>query len=357
MRVTRDDVAKKAGVSNAVVSYVLNNGPRPVAPETRQRVLQAIQELGYRTNQIASSLRAQRTHTLGLIIPDISNPYFSELAKGVEDYAYQNGYSVILGSTNDNALIRTSHVENFSSRKVEGIIFANMEVNSKELDLMLEYHIPVVYISPESDLDPETREKISWISIDLESGGYLAGQHLIERGHRRLACITGGSPKPGSSLWSWQRVNGFLVAIHEAGLDAQVIQSIDHPKEGYQAAIRLLKSEERPTAIFTGNDLLAIGVLRAAADLKLRVPQDLAICGFDDISLTNYVSPRLTTIRIEKYQQGWEAARMILGRLDEIRRKAAKVKTVFRYQTIGMVVVAALFILSTVSDVLFFSGR
>jgi LacI family transcriptional regulator len=324
MKVTRDDVAKKAGVSSAVVSYVLNNGPRPVAPETKQRVIQAIEELGYRTNLIASSLRAKRTHTLGLIIPDISNIYYSELAKGVEDYAYKHGYTVNLGSTNDEDQIRTSHVENFTSRKVEGIIFANMEVNSKELELLNDYNIPAVYIIPESVIDEEMQKKISCISVDLEKGGYMVGKHLLEKGHQKFACVTGGTPQPESNLWSWQRVNGFIKAIQEEGFTVDIIQSIDHPEDGYRAGISILQKENRPSAIFAGNDLLAIGVLRAASDLQINVPSELAICGFDDISLTNYVIPRLTTVRIEKYKQGWEAARMILGRLDEIRRKVPR---------------------------------
>ncbi|MFM8322991.1 MAG: LacI family DNA-binding transcriptional regulator [Chloroflexota bacterium] len=322
MGVTRDDVARKAGVSTAVVSYVLNDGPRPVSPETREKVLRAIDELGYRANFIARSLRAQRTHMLGVIVPDSSNQFYSEVAKGIGDMAYSRHHTLILGSTNGDFERQSLLVENYVSHKVDGLIFITMEVLKEDVDLLEQYSTPAVYVSPEGDLDPSVANRISSITIDSEGGGYAAGRHLVERGHVRLACITGGSPLGQSGLWSWNRVNGFVRAVEEGGGQVQIIQADEYPGEGQQATLKLMAGSDRPTAIFTSNDMLAVGVLRAAADLHLSVPHDLAVCGFDDIGLASYVTPRLTTVRIDKYALGWKAASRLFARLDQLHHPA-----------------------------------
>lgn len=319
MGITRNDVARRAGVSTAVVSYVLNNGPRPVSPETREKVLRAIEELGYRTNYIARSLRSQRTHTLGVIVPDSSNDFYSEVAKGIGDIAFKQGYTLVLGSTNGDEGRQSSFVENFVSRKVDGLIFITMGVYKEDVELLEQYNTPAVYVSPEGDLDPSVTNRICSISIDSEGGGYAAGRHLIDRGHTRLACITGGYALEGGQMWSWNRVNGFVRAVEEGGGQVRIIHAEEHPEDGHQASLRMLAEPERPTAIFTSNDMLAVGVLRAAADLSISVPRDLAVCGFDDILLASYVTPRLTTVRIDKYGLGWRAASSLFQRMEEIQ--------------------------------------
>lgn len=318
MAVTRNDVARKAGVSTAVVSYVLNNGPRPVSAETRDKVLQAIEALGYRTNYIARSLRGQRTHTVGVIVPDASNHFYSEVTKGIADVAFKRDHTIVLGSTNGEEVRQSSFVENFVSRKVDGLIFITMAVTIEDVDLLEQYSTPAVYVSPEGDLDPAVAGRICSIAIDSEGGGYAAGRHLIERGHTRLACITGGEPVAGSSLWSWKRVNGFVRAVEEGGGQVRILSAQEHPEEGHRASLGLLAGPDRPTAIFTSNDMLAVGVLRAAADLKIAVPQDLAVCGFDDIVLASYVTPRLTTVRIDKYELGRRAADVLFQRMEAL---------------------------------------
>ncbi len=313
MAVTRNDVARLAGVSPAVVSFVINNGPRPVSEETRQRVLAAIKELGYRPNTIARSLRLRRSNTIGMIVFDISNVYYSEVAKGVQDLADSYGYTVILANTHGSADAQTACVENLVSRQVEGIIFITLPVVARELEMLETFSIIPVYIDPEGDLEEEIISRIRYISVDSEGGGYHVGRYLLEKGHRNLACITGKRLLAQNTDWRWRRQVGFERALNEADIVSTVIYTGEHSEDGYQAAYDLLKSANRPTAIFTGNDLLAIGVMRAALDLGLKIPSDLAVCGFDDIDMARYTFPRLTTVRIEKYKLGQQAFKMLLA--------------------------------------------
>jgi LacI family transcriptional regulator len=316
-RVTQGDVARKAGVSLPVVSYVVNDGPRPVAAQTRQRVLDAIDDLGYRTNYVARSLRSQRTYTIGLIVPDTTNYFYSAVAKGVEDTTYHNGYSLILCNTDESIKRQSQYIENLVSRQVEGVIYITTTIEAKELVLLNHFNIPSVYIDPEGRIDQQTMQQINFISVDSQGGGCAVATHLLERGHRRMACITGRPKEAPHSDWEWHRQDGFKRVAQEAGCNPDIIWAGQGPDDGYQAALQLLSKEEPPTAIFACNDTLAIGVLRAAHDMGLKVPEDLAVCGFDDIALAQYVTPRLTTVRIRKHALGQKAAELLFNLLNE----------------------------------------
>jgi LacI family transcriptional regulator len=316
-RVTQGDVARKAGVSLPVVSYVVNDGPRPVAPQTRQRVLDAIEDLGYRANQIARSLRSQRTYTIGLIVPDTTNYFYSAVAKGVEDAAYHNGYSLMLCNTNESIQRQSRYIENLVSRQVDGVIYITTTIETKELGILNHFNIPSVYIDPEGRIDQQTMQQINYISVDSEGGGCAVATHLLKRGHRRLACITGSPKEPPHSDWEWHRQDGFKRIVQEAGFAPEIVWAGEGPDDGYHAAQQLLSNGQPPTAIFACNDTIAIGVLRAAHDLGLKVPKDLAVCGFDDIALASYVTPRLTTVRIRKHALGQRAAELIFNLLEK----------------------------------------
>ena len=316
-RITQGDVARKAGVSLPVVSYVINDGPRPVAAKTRQRVLDAIDDLGYRANHVARSLRSQRTFTIGLILPDSTNYFYGAVAKGIEDAAYQNGYSIILCNTNESIQRQSRYIENLVSRQVDGVIYITTTIEDKELDILNHFNIPSVYIDPEGRIDQQTMQNINYISVDSEGGGCAVAAHLLERGHCHLACITGSPKEPPHSDWEWHRQDGFKRVAQEAGHAPEIVWAGEGPDDGYLAARELLSKEDPPTAIFACNDSLAIGVLRAAHDLGLKVPKDLAICGFDDIALAQYVTPRLTTVRIRKHALGQRAAELMLTLLNE----------------------------------------
>jgi LacI family transcriptional regulator len=311
-RVTRNDVAKHAGVSTAVVSYVMNNGPQPVSDKTRARVLLAVDELGYRTNQIARSLRLQRTHTLGVLISNSTNPYFFEIVNAIETSAFNLNYSILVGNTSNNLIRQQNYLDSFISRKVDGVIFVSTTLPTAALDLINEFKIPALYIGSEGDLEPDVQYSIYCILFKGIEGGYIVGRHLHERGHERMACIVGANQEYPYATMRWLRLEGFTRALNEVGIKPIVIQQGETFLDGYQAAIALLKRDEPPTAIFAGNDLLAIGVLRAAADLGLKVPDQLAICGFDDIEAASFVNPRLTTIRIPKKEIAESAVRTLI---------------------------------------------
>jgi LacI family transcriptional regulator len=314
--VTRDQVAERAGVSAAVVSYVLNDGPRAVAPATRDRVLGAVRELGYRPNHLARSLRSRRTRTLGLLVPDASNPFYSEVAKGIEEEGYHRGYSLTMGNTNDSAERRAAYVESLVSRQVDAIFYDSTGISLEEVELLERYGVLAVYMGTADEIDEAVGDRIPSVTIDTRPGGEAVGRHFLDRGHRRMACLAGSRSLPPFEDRPWPRIQGFLGAIAEAGLEAPVIWAGEHPEDAYREAGALLSGSERPTAIFAANDLLAIGTMRRALDLGLRIPEDVAVCGFDDIAISSYVQPRLTTVRIPKLAMGRSAARIVLAALE-----------------------------------------
>ena len=307
--VTQNDVAKRAGVSNAVVSYVINNGPRPTSPKTRQKVLQAIDELGYRANYVARSLKTNKSKVIGIVIPDSANAFFSEVAKGIEDKAYECGYTVMFGNTGGELDRQINYVETLVSQMVDGIIFITTPFLNDQISTLRRYHIPVIIIDPECELDEQKIKDIGIISVDGRKGGYLAGTHLLERHHTRIAIIAGAQEVPPATV----RITGFVDALSKTGIDVEVYWAGDHPEDGYKSAKQIINSPQAPTAIFACNDLLALGVIRAAADLEIKVPDDLAIVGFDDIDMASFLCPRLTTIRQPKYKMGYVAAENLLG--------------------------------------------
>lgn len=309
--VSQNDVAKRAGVSNAVVSYVVNNGPRPTSEETRKKVLTAIKELGYRTNNVARSLKTNSSKVIGLLIPDSANAFFSEVAKGIEDELYKRGYTVMFGNTAGDMKRQVNYVETFISQMVDGVIFVTTPLPEEQLSDISAFSIPVIVIDPESNLDEKIFENISVVSVDGERGGFLAGEYLIKQGHKRMAVIAGAQKVPPATV----RVAGFTDALSRESLEVEVVWAGDHPNDGYQAARKLLLSTDSPTAIFACNDLLALGILRAAVDLKIQIPEELAIIGFDDIDIANFLCPRLTTICQPKYEMGQIAAKYLLKKI------------------------------------------
>jgi LacI family transcriptional regulator len=306
--VSQNDVAKRAGVSNAVVSYVVNNGPRSTSPETREKVLKAIKELGYRKNNVARSLKTRSSNVIGLIIPDSSNAFFSEVAKGIEDEVYKHGYTLMFGNSASSIARQEKYVETFISQMVDGIIFLTTPLPEQQLSSIGQYSIPVVVIDPEMVLPDFVSGDMCIVSVDGEKGGGLVGDYFVEKGHTQLAVVAGAEQVPPATV----RVEGFLNSLEKYGLEAKVIWAGDHPEDGYRAANELLKSPYPPTAIFACNDLLALGILRAAADLSIEVPSQLAVIGFDDIDIANFVFPRLSTVRQPKYEMGQVAAKHLI---------------------------------------------
>jgi LacI family transcriptional regulator len=289
--VKRDDVARRAGVSTAVVSYVMNNGPRPVAEATRLRVIQAIDELGYRPNGVARALRSRRTWSIGLVVPDNSNPFFAQLAHAIEDEAFARGYALLLGNVSGDLGREESYLRAFQERQVDALIVVT-NGPTKDLPRIYEGAIPMVVIAD----NPVPGLAASIVKVDNTEGARLATEHLISHGHRRVACVLG----PHGSAPALERFAGWQRAMRAARLrpSADLVRWAEFDRaDGYRAAVELLSERRRPPAVFVASDHQAIGVLRAAADRGVRVPEDLAIVGFDGITEADYTVPRLATVR------------------------------------------------------------
>jgi LacI family transcriptional regulator, galactose operon repressor len=318
-RTTIHDVAKAAGVSAMTVSRVLN-APDVVAEATRQRVRDAINDLGFVRNASARQLRDGRSLAVGLVIVDIDNPYFAEFAHGVEDAVNDEGYVVILCNSARSAAREERHLRLLEEQRVEGVlIFPVSTATPALLQRMQRAGAGTVLINHRS-----RRKDQCWVSVNDILGGRLAAQHLLDLGHRRIGLINGQTtvPQPGddphkrSLLSTIDRRKGFLASLADAGVKLAAAHDVETEvmgvSEGEQAAGRLLDRGKPPTALFCGNDLLAVGALRAATARGLSIPDDLAIMGYDDVDLPGLWTVPLTSIRQPIYDLGHRAARLLL---------------------------------------------
>ncbi|WP_284036904.1 LacI family DNA-binding transcriptional regulator [Neobacillus sp. 114] len=321
MSVTIKDIAKKAGVSITTVSRIMNNKSEGIRKETCEKVLKVIEELNYKPNSIARSMITKKTNTIGLVIPDIRNPFFPELVRGVEDVANNAQYTVFLCNTDSSHRKETDYLTIMKEKNVDGIIFSGpQETQSKEFyQTVQEYEIPVVLL----DRGQENRD-FGGVYIDNEKAGYLATKHLLELSHRKIGCITGPANIPNSN----ERFKGYTKALSEfqVPIDDSIIITGNYQMEGgYQAAKTLLK-EKDVTAIFAFNDLMAFGVYQAAVELGINIPNDLSVVGFDNLTYNQLLIPKLTTIEQSAYKMGEIAATMLF---DQINNKNISKEQVF----------------------------
>ncbi len=302
------DVARAAGVAHVTVSRVLN-APETVKPETRDRVLAAIEELGYRRNDVARALKSGRTTTIGVVIAGSELFELPRVLRGVEDAAQAAGYWVNLASWQGGSTEQlTSAVERLADQGVEGVaIIADRPVAATALERMVS-RIPVSVVMSGDLRNPA----IGSVELDQELGARRATEHLIQQGHRRIAHITGRM----SVFDARARLAGWQTAMVDAGLGAD-----DHVEgdftaaSGFQRARELLSREDRPTAIFAGNDQMAIGAYAAAGELGLAVPGDVSIVGFDDAAGTDFLTPALTTVRQDFVALGRTAIEVLLAEI------------------------------------------
>lgn len=303
-RVTHKDVAERAGVSVATVSYVLNNGPRPVSAETRVRVEEAIAELGYYPNELARSLRLQQSSTIGLILPNVMNPVFGEIARELESVCTQEGFLVLLCNSDRQHEREERFIQMLRAKQVDGVVITPHSEPLALIKPLVQARIPVIVL--EHDLPG-----VHCIGMDEMQGGRIATQYLVDLGHRRIALV---KRLPTSAL-SRQRAVGYQQALADAGLpyDPQlVLECAAGQAAGAQAMQQLLALREPPTAVFTHNDVLAMGALHAIHSAGLTVPGDISVVGYDDITSAAYFSPPLTTVRSPKAEMGVLAGRTIL---------------------------------------------
>ncbi|MEB3843455.1 LacI family DNA-binding transcriptional regulator [Pseudomonas guariconensis] len=304
---TIKDVAALAGISYTTVSHVLNK-TRPVSEHVRLKVEAAIAELDYVPSAVARSLKARSTATIGLLVPNSVNPYFAELARGIEDGCERNGYCVILCNSDDNPQKQRSYLRVLLEKRIDGLIVASVGQDSDLLESLACVRTPMVIVDRALDgIDADL------VRIDHEQGGYLATRHLLDLGHRDIACIGG----PADSGLAQLRLAGYRRAMAEQGVaegENRILHSDFSSPGGYDAAVHLLDGP-RPTAIFAGNDMIGFGVLRAAAERNIHVPGELSVVGFDDIELSRYVYPPLTTVGQSIRELGESAAQLLLSRI------------------------------------------
>jgi LacI family transcriptional regulator len=305
------DVAVRAGVSIGTVSNVLNR-PDKVAEATREQVLAAISELGFVRNSSAAQLRAGTSRSLGLIVLDMANPFFHDVAKGVEDVATELGYAVVLCNTDEQATREDRYLQVLEEQRVRGVLITPVEVSSERLDALRRRGTPTVLVDRH---DP--RVNCCSVAVDDVVGGELAGAHLMERGHRRIAFFSG----PLALHQCADRLTGLRNAVAAGGADPDVvIDVIELPalkaRIGYEAAREVLDRTADITAAFCANDLLALGVLRAAVSTGRRVPGDIAIMGYDDIEFAADAAVPLSSVRQPTVEIGRNAARLLLEECD-----------------------------------------
>ena len=317
---TIKDVAALAGISYTTVSHVLNK-TRPVSEPVRLKVEAAIAELDYVPSAVARSLKARSTATIGLLVPSSVNPYFAELARGIEDGCERNGYCVILCNSDDDPKKQRNYLRVLLEKRIDGLIVASVGEDLDLLQSLAAVRTPIVMVDRALEgVDTDV------VRIDHELGAYLATQHLLELGHADIACIGG----PANTGVSQLRVNGFRRAMAEAGLPVaeQQVLHCDFTSPGGHAAAAQLLDDARPTAIFAGNDMIGFGVLRAAAERNIDVPGQLSVIGFDDIELSRYVYPPLTTVGQSIRELGDSAAQLLLSRIVTPRREASEQRIV-----------------------------
>jgi LacI family transcriptional regulator len=310
---TMRDVAQKAQVSIKTVSRVVNDQGE-VSDETRQRVLAAIKQLGYRPSKVARALVTQRTDTLGLILGDITNPFFSEFSHSVLNVAQAKGYDVFLCNSAARVHQEIRALHSLADHNVDGIIIFPSWRNEEHLQDFAARDRPVVVMM--RPFQPHVG--IGQVLADTARGAQLAVNCLVGKGHTRIAMLAGYRALPNV----FSRVRGFRDALEAHGIpvrDEWIVAGIPIVEHGHRLTRRLLTKYPEITAIFAYNDLLAVGALQACKELGRRVPDDCAVVGFDDIQLASLVSPALTTVRLDKVELGRRAVEQLLQMLDSPR--------------------------------------
>jgi len=304
---TIKDVAAVAGVSFTTVSHVVNNS-RPVSAYVRAKVEHAIRQLHYVPSAVARSLKARATATIGLVVPNSTNPYFAELARGIEDGCARNGYCVFFCNSDDDPAKQRNYLRVLQEKRIDGLIVASAGDDAVLAQALADAREPLVVV--DRNIEGLSADLVQ---IDHEKGAYLATRHLLELGHVKIGCITG----PVATAVSAMRVHGFIRGMAERGIEiapGAIVESDFSGTGGYRAASQLFETV-MPSAIFAGNDMMGIGALRAAAERGINVPRDCSIIGFDDIELGRFTYPALSTVGQSVRALGEMAAQTLIERI------------------------------------------
>lgn len=312
-RITLAHVAEEAGVSVMTVSRVVNDRAG-VGPATRHRVRRAIDELGYRPNIVARGLKAQRSRTLGLLVPDITNPYFPSIVRGAEDVAFAAGYTVLLNNVIEDVEREARALQAFEDRRVEGVVACSPRLPEERLHDLLGRHAAAVVINRGAPA-----HVAGSVRVDHEQGARLALRHLVAQGRTRLAVLAG----PPTSYAGRERLQGLRSEGERHGLplpEDHVVHGAPTLEGGLRAGRELLAMDVRLDGLVCFNDLVAAGALQALAEYGHAVPRDVAVVGYDDIPFARMFTPPLTTLHAPTYELGAHAMRMLLARMDGRQR-------------------------------------
>lgn len=305
MTVTIYDVAREAGVSMATVSRVVNNNPN-VKPQTRKKVFEAIERLGYRPNAVARGLASKKTTTVGVVIPDISNSIFAEVARGIEDIANMYHYNIILSNADKKKEKEIRVINTLLEKQVDGLLFMGGVVTDDHIGAFRTSSVPVVLCGTADE-----QKLVPSVDIDHEKAAFDAVNVLIENGHHNIAMITGSLQDPANG---YARYHGYKRAMESAGilLREEFVRIGNYRYEsGIEATDYFLQLEKRPTAIFSATDEMAIGAIHKIQDSGLKVPDDISVISIDNIRMASMVRPQLTTVAQPMYDIGAVSMRLL----------------------------------------------
>jgi LacI family transcriptional regulator len=322
MKLTIKDIARMAEVSTATVSMILNNKDGNISSVTREKVLRIVKENNYIPNTMARSLVTRRTKTIGLVIPDIANPFFPELARGAEDKASEAGYSIIYCNTDDDLEKEEKYINMLAEKMVDGIVFTHSAMRTSGLEPIDRGNIPVILI----DRDFESSNVKGRVLVDNLAGAYQAVTHLIGKGYKKIAFITGAL----TSTTAKDRLAGYKKALVDNRIEynSKYVRAGQYKSEwGLTAVKQLLEEGLDFDAVFCGNDLIAISVIKLLKSRGYSIPNDVAIVGFDDIYMASVVEPGLTTIKQPNYEMGYKAVELLIDALEKAD-KAFEPKTI-----------------------------
>ena len=309
--VTLRDIAKEAGVSTTTISRALNNKP-DVSSKTKDKIIKIAKNLGYTPNLLAKSLRSKKSKTIGVVLADISNPFFSAVAKGVENAARKKSYSIILCNTDEEYEKEEEALQVLVEKRVDGLLITPVQKEYKDILRIKEQKIPLVLVGRHFD----TIGTNSVVSDD-SLGGFLATEYLIKKGHRKILYISGPLHISSAS----ERLNGYKEALkkYKISFKKKLVRGYTAKMdEAYMLMRKLLKEKLDFTAIFTFSDFLAFGIMKALREEKLKIPDDVAVVGYDDIEFSSILEIPLTTVHMPKYRLGMEGTNMLI---DEIEGK------------------------------------
>lgn len=307
MKITIKDIAKMADVSTATVSKIVNHKDQNISQATRQKVLDLIDTHNYVPNRVASSMITKKTHSVGLIIPDITNPFFPEVARGVEDYANKEGYHVVLCNSDNDLDKEVSYIGMLQEKMVDGIIFTSSSLRNKISKEFIKLQIPVITV----DRDISGMRAQGKITVDNSSGAYQGVSYMIDRGYKRILHLGG----PMTSKPALDRFEGYKNALKDHGIKYDVklfFEGSYNAGWGYEGVIAAIANNIEFDGIFCGNDMIAIGAIKALNEKGISVPGKVGVMGFDDIYMATVVTPNLTTVRQPNYQMGYKAAEMLI---------------------------------------------